>query len=288
MQNNLNIQKILVPLDFSETSYNAMKHAANMAKSFGAKLTLFNVQESFSESAIQSVTGNGYDEKAQSKFEEIRVQLSSNFSVEVELYIAHGKFEKELALYLEENKFDLIVDGVDGLPERNKFFLGSNAYKIADSTKIPVMSVRKNNEVRQIQSILVPIDSSFNTREKIGLSAHLAKQFKATIHLLGLMTMNDQSEQNHFKSIFHQVQLYFEKKQVPYIYEIRKASSLATEILKYCEAKRIDIAVIMTEQEKSFSNLFLGPYAKQIIEKSSIPIIAVPPKVELNMEAARI
>jgi nucleotide-binding universal stress UspA family protein len=282
------IRKILVPLDFSETSINAMKNAANMAKTFGASLTLFNVQEPFSEQKLKNEKGTDYDEKAKTKFEEIRNQFSENFSIEVDLFIAHGKIEKELIHFVEENQFDLIVDGVDGLAERNKFFLGSNAYKIANSTKVPVMSVRKNNEVRQIQNILVPIDSSFNTREKIGLSADLAIQFKATIHLLGLMTMDDKSEQSHFKSIFHQVQLFFDKKGVDYIYEIKKAGSLAAEILDYSSKEKIDLAVIMTEQETSLSNLFLGPYAKQIIEKSNIPVIAIPPRVELNMEMARV
>jgi len=36
-----------------------------------------------------------------------------------------------------------------------------------------------------------------------------------------------------------------------------------------------DLIVIMTEQETAISNIFVGPYAEQMIHKSRIPVLSM-------------
>ena len=48
--------------------------------------------------------------------------------------------------------------------------------------------------------------------------------------------------------------------------------------LEYAQKDNADLISIMTEQEKSLSNLLLGSYAYQMINKSPIPVLLFPTK----------
>ena len=54
-----NIQKILIPVDFSETAFLALKHAVFMAKLYKAEVTLLHMIESYTfTSAMSHSVGN--------------------------------------------------------------------------------------------------------------------------------------------------------------------------------------------------------------------------------------
>jgi nucleotide-binding universal stress UspA family protein len=127
--------------------------------------------------------------------------------------------------------------------------------------------------------IVVPLDGSFHTREKLPYAIKIANAYKAEILLVGLLTSHDTEASTKMRAIVHQAEKFISSYGVDYRSEIRDSKNLATDTMNFAQEMGASLIVIMTEQEKSFSGLFLGPFAQQIVNGSTIPVLTVSPKV---------
>ena len=63
--------------------------------------------------------------------------------------------------------------------------------------------------------------------------------------------------------------------KIKYVTEIKESDNITRSTLDYSESVDAGLIVIMTEQETTTANLFLGPYAQQMINHSTIPVLSV-------------
>ena len=73
-----------------------------------------------------------------------------------------------------------------------------------------------------------------------------------------------------------QVATYIEAHKIPCTVKHLQGNNLTDMTLDYAKSVKADLISIMTEQEKSVSNLLLGSYAHQMINKSTIPVLSFP------------
>ena len=128
-------------------------------------------------------------------------------------------------------------------------------------------------------TIVVPLDNSDDTRQKVNMAATFAKTFGSTIHLLGLYTSTAKDVRAIVNKYISMVQRHFEKTGVQYqtkFIEVGKNVSLDT--IDYANSVNADMIAIMTEQESSLSNLIMGTYAQQMLTNSKIPVLTVRPR----------
>jgi len=63
--------------------------------------------------------------------------------------------------------------------------------------------------------------------------------------------------------------------KVKYITAEREADNVAISIIKYSDEFKIDLISIMTDQDMTTANKFLGPYAQQLINNSKTPVLSL-------------
>ena len=73
-----------------------------------------------------------------------------------------------------------------------------------------------------------------------------------------------------------QVAFYLESHNIPYFVEHLHGNNLTDITIEYARSVDADLISIMTEQEKSASNLLLGNFAHQMINKALIPVLSFP------------
>lgn len=139
---------LLVPLDFSKHSANALRYAKELAALYGAHLDLLHVVEetlhpAFYGIAIQSI----YD--AQPDIEEKSVahmremfERAAGPEVEVNYEARPGRAGTEIAAYAEEKKSDMIVMGTHGLTGLDHFLMGSTTERVVRRSPVPVFTVK--------------------------------------------------------------------------------------------------------------------------------------------------
>jgi nucleotide-binding universal stress UspA family protein len=270
------MKTIIVPLDFSDESLTGLNMALMLASKTGANIQMVHF--------IGKNTGDYYkqmeneNQLAKSKFEEIlqKYKEKSNLNFTLSYMIKEGKIFKEIADLADNYEDALTVLSTHGASGFEELFIGGNAYKITSHSRNPVITVRRSKIPSNIDKIILPLDFTFQTREKVPYTVELAKIFGSEIHLLSISLSKLKSTEKKLHQYTQQVASYLDTHKIPYTVEHLYGSNLTDLTLDYTRSLNADLISIMTEQEKSASNLLLGNFAHQMINKSFIPVLSSP------------
>jgi nucleotide-binding universal stress UspA family protein len=162
----MNVQNILVPIDYSGDSQRALQWGASLAEKYGAKLLLLHiipksVEEVFPEGgAFVSPTSSFHEVRApgtqpfrrqpiiidlvDKANTELRDFADKNLkgTVPVQSMVAGGSPAEEILRTAREEKADLIVMGTHGRTGFRHLLLGSVAEAVTRHAPCPVFTVR--------------------------------------------------------------------------------------------------------------------------------------------------
>ena len=288
MDTKYSFDHILCPTDFSQTAAVALEHATLLAEKINARLTILNVRESFAEYMILQEYGipgredKDYFAHVEAKLEKLAGEIRKR-GITVETASTAGKIADEVSKFVKEKKVSDVVIGMHGLKGRDSYFMGGNAHRIVNSTNVPVLQVDKHAHTSDYKTILMPVDSSFHTREKIPYATSLAKKYNAEIRLIALQTSRDEEIRQNVLKVLNQIEKYIADNGVPFQSTVRTSDNLSDDTLQYADEINADLIVIMSEQEKTLNGLFLGSYAQQLVNQATRPVLTVPPKIHMVM-----
>ena len=186
-----------------------------------------------------------------------------------------GKIYKKIVAVAEEVEADIIVMGTHGISGFQDFLVGSNTYRVVMSSPCPVISVQAHSKKIGFKDIVLPIDNSHSSRQKVKHAVEIARHYNSVVHIAGLMTMTDVDMQRRFEVKIHQVQNYLEEHEVAHSVKIFKTDNSPSVTLEYSNQINADLMIIMTDQESS--GFFMGNYAQQLINQSKIPVMSIRP-----------
>lgn len=283
MGKKFHIEKILIPFDFSETAVLALEHAVFMAKLHKAEIYLLHVIESFSfASAISAAFGKSQSEfenkmkaTADEKLKELAHKLHHDSGMKVVDIIENGKIYKKINSVAEANNIDIIVMGTHGSGGGQDHVVGSNTFKVVMNAPCPVISVQSQSTKIGFKNVLLPIDNTTSSRQKVKHAVEFARHYNSIVHIVGLMTMSDVDMQRKFEVKIHQVRDYLEEYEIAHTAKVFKTDNPATTIADYSAQLNADLIIIMTDQEGS--GIFMGNAAQQIINHSKIPVMSIRP-----------
>ncbi|MCC7303325.1 MAG: universal stress protein [Bacteroidia bacterium] len=278
--------KILIPVDFSPVSLNAVNHAVFLAKRYKSEIVLLHVMKDLTDhSGVLASTPemkklNGQVGKTtEKKLAELCKKIRKESGVKAEADVSTGSIPREIVRVSEDNSVDLIVMGTHGYSPLEEFILGSNALTVLQLSSCPVMTVRERTE-HMYSRVVIPIDLSEHSRQKVNAAVKLAGKYGATVYALGLLGPGEKAEKKKMEVILKQIVSICEKEDVNSHSEViiaEKNRSFST--LQFTRKIKGDLIVIMSDQETEFSGLLLGPYAHQVINHAHAPVICFKPEV---------
>ena len=147
----MSYQHILVPVDGSDISYSAIKHATEIAKAFGSKVTAISVvsEDPFAAADFYYTSAmlKDYVTEAVKNAEESLVkaqQIAQQQGIMIATQVVKDAVSAETVVATaEELKADLIVIGSHGRKGFQKFFLGSFAQDVLGQTELPILIVKQ-------------------------------------------------------------------------------------------------------------------------------------------------
>ncbi len=279
------MKEIIVAIDFSKGSLYALELAIDIANKTSANIMMVWVDsdtDTDTEFAMGSEARNDaklHIEKIQSEFQP--KLLNSTLSYK----LRKGRVYSEIANQAKYNDADLIIAGTHGASGFEKMWMGSNAFRIVTYAPCPVITIRYGfNFKKKLEKIILPIDSSTDTRQKVPFACRMAKYFDAEIHVLGLYTTTLKAIRRKVDTYVTQVEKYMDENNVKHVTNFLDADNTTTTTIEYSQQVNADLIVIMTEQEKTAANFWLGPYAQQMVNNSPVPVLSIQP-VEINNAA---
>jgi nucleotide-binding universal stress UspA family protein len=155
VSNNVKIDKILLAMDGSESSFRALKYAIHLAKVEDAEIMLLHVLENVKQGGVIGLRARYGDVKIVKAFlkysEEIAKRWiekakeearSNDVKLKTEIILDQSSKAQEIVKYAEKNKADVIILGTRGLTRFKKLMVGSVANAILSNAKCPVLIVR--------------------------------------------------------------------------------------------------------------------------------------------------
>lgn len=278
------MNRIIVPIDFSESSLNALKLGIIYANSFLSDLQMVYVQDIKSRK-FRVKLENEYM-MAVEEFEEILSQYRKKLHLDCDFsyIIKKGRIFEEIVNQAEAFDNSMIICSATGESGFSDFIIGSNAYKIIQNTEKPVISVSSEFYIREVKTIVLPLDYSKETREKVHMTVKIAKAFNAEVHIIKVATTSNKDVHKKLDVYASQVKKVLNKHKVKYQSSLLVGDNITNLTNDYAKTVDADLISIMTEQSKAFTNLLLGSYAQQMLNTSKIPILSITPKQALYSE----
>lgn len=163
----MNVQRILLPTDFSEHSKAAEKAACNLADQYGAELHVLHVLQDFLLSVPQTaaallVPPQSLEDEVTGAEQEIQQVPPSIWTIgkNVVRAVRIGSIYDSIVQYATENAIDLIVLGTHGRTGLRHVLLGSVAERVVQHAPCSVLVVRPDRLAKDTEKVVATQDAS--------------------------------------------------------------------------------------------------------------------------------
>ena len=281
------MKKILVPIDFSQHSKNALHIAAEIASKSGAALEMLHVNlaaiysvpfSEYSAGANFVVEDDTYDESAASVLEKMKMELLSMpkySNLDIKVRVEEGYLHTSVRNVANEDGVDLVVMGTRGTAGVGEFLVGSNTEKVIRTAPCPVLAVPEKAKPFDLTTVLLP---STLKNDQGGVFNYVAKWEKLFDFHVKVLYLNNPSGLPTDGSAEAQ------KNRLAEAAGLKKTDVVITSgtffednaILVAADMCDADMIVMATHQRQGLSHLLFGSITEDTVNHSHIPVLAVP------------
>ena len=256
---------ILIPVDFSKQSLIAIEQSYNLAKYTNSKLIIMHASPD-----------SNHEHEADLK--EIVEKCKAASGQPCEALNLKGDIYDLIDKKAEELNCSLIVIGLD-TQIRFRSFLGSNSNvsKFLKHAPCPIITMRSIDNRNSCRNILMPIDLSAESREKVGVVVQLAQYYKADVRIVSVFNPSDEKYENNLLPYLNQVKKYIKDRGVNCTNKSIPSNKAVDAILTYANNNECDLIVQMNHKDLSLGELFGGAVSQKMVEQSNIPVLSINP-----------
>ena len=271
------MKKIIVPIDFTEDSINALEFAIPIANKLEADLTMvyvIKVKRFDFFRGVESVSTKG-------DFENLVINYADKVKGKLDYKIVKGRVHDEINKIAKDDAATYIVMAAQAMSGLGEILASSDAYRVVAESPCPVITIRKEFQKRDIKKIIMPIDHTFESRQKTPKTMDMAIHSDAVVYVLGTCSDNDKEFEHKVKSYLSQTTEVLTKHNVKYISKYMRSSNVTQTIIDYAKEIDADMIAIMTEQEGSIADMLGGGASQYMVHHSPVPILSVHPREDL-------
>ena len=285
MKYSAQIERILVPVPLNRNMIAPINQAIYFHEKFGSDIVLLHVESElpFLQKWFPWRIQKKHRKKALKRF---RRQVKHFFPgnpllKQFEYQIVTGKLIPSILKVSNRRKSDLvIIKKARRAQGKASIFRKENADKLISDSKCPVMTMFKEPKIKGINRILLPVDVTKNSDKKVAWAISLAKKFSASIHIVSVQHLEIESVHSLSYKKGRRIERDIKKHGIDVDLVLLKAEKRTADevVLDYAKKLKPDLLLIMTHQETILFDNYLGAFAREIVHKSSVPVISIVPQ----------
>lgn len=269
------MKNILVAVDFSDASFNAVSHAAFMANVFNARLTLvhaYNSTSFFEESDGAKVYDSKDDLKiANEKFLKKEIDgIARKFTVKIKSVVQKGKPAKVINEVATDINADLIVLGMKGKGESNSKF-GSTATSMIAKTSIPLLVIPKNASYRAIGTITLASD--FNDEKLLSNFPILEKMIAKYDPFIQILNVQKKDSKLTAEMIAAKMSTGLLWDKYNHSFNIIAKDDIDEGINKFLKNHQSDLLIMVARKRNFVTQLVEPSHTKKMTYQTKIPLL---------------
>jgi len=270
------MKKILVPTDFSEHAGYALKVAAQIAKKNNGEIILLHMLELPHQAT--DVMGHGTDIPEIMIFKNAVINKLEDLMDEE--FLKDIKVSEVIQFELtfngilnvsKKNDVDLIVMGSHGASGFKEMFIGSNAEKVVRVSEIPVLVVKKDEEVFNVDKFIFASDFADEIKKPFSKVVDFVNKLNAELHLVMINTPSSFKPTHIAHEIMNDfVSGFSVNKFSTHIYN---DINVENGILNFANHVDADLIGMCTHGRKGLSHFFNGSISEDLINHSERPVV---------------
>lgn len=299
------LQRILVPVDGSESAEKALTLALSLAQEHGAELMFCHAVDYAGIAAESAMAGavdlattfTALDESAREILAGATVRAKAT-SVPSSAFKLEGRSATAIVTYSIERAVDAIVMGSRGLGGIPHLLLGSTAEGVLRAATVPVFVVHANSHIGKLKTIAVAVDDSEPADAATAFATELAVHGSGRMAFINVIDSAVLHEQiAAFGGYADALQSEWEaeaKALVDIAARNAKAAGITEaqgivafgspgeELLARAKAHHADLIAIGTHGRRGLRRLMMGSVAEAVVRKSYVPVVVIRSFAELR------
>jgi nucleotide-binding universal stress UspA family protein len=132
------------------------------------------------------------------------------------------------------------------------------------------------------KNILLPLDVTKTTQQKVDFAIKWAKAFDSKIHLLSVTSYSDEytHDSDELNARLEAIARSVKKEGLKCMVCVAQYEQIVSAVNTYSEKNNIDMTIIMTRQEKKWNEYLIGSRARRLIISSDVPVLSLQPIAE--------
>ncbi|MBC7696361.1 MAG: universal stress protein [Burkholderiales bacterium] len=274
------MKSILVPLDFSETSDNALQYAIHLAKYLSADIILFHVISTAVFTNENDVLAYSMHDSMETS-KEVLIEKAGKLKQEhvfegiIKTFVEAGDFKTVFYDYMATYSIDLVVMGItEHSTKIGQLVFGSNAVSVSRESNVPVFIVPKTCTYSKINNIAYASEYDVHVTEQTGLIQikYIVSLFDASLSVLHVIPDNHLINELESMTDFYVEQKLEMTNHKTYILSEKKVS---VALLDFIKNHDIDIIVLEQKKHSFLHDLIYPSITKDVAFSSPIPILTI-------------
>lgn len=271
------MKTIIVPVDFSKYSENALKVAAQLARKEQATIVAVHMMGLSDANLIKednTMEGLFFIKLTQKRFEEF---LDKDYleGITVHQTVKNYKIFSELDDVAKEHEADLIVMGSHGSSGIQEVFVGSNTEKVVRTASVPVLVIKNETDFTMTKAIFA-CDYKLESLEVFKKAIQLFNLLGIETNLVYINLPGESyksTQQIDQQIVDFLVHLDLEYKIIPEDITIYGDYSVEQGIFNYAKKVKASIIGIPTHGRRGLAHFFSGSISEDIVNHSELPVI---------------
>tara|TARA_R110002074_G_scaffold98182_1_gene212593 strand:- start:1387 stop:2211 length:825 start_codon:yes stop_codon:yes gene_type:complete len=270
------MKKILVPTDFSDQAENALKVAAQLARTHNAEIYLLHILE-IPLHEVDAMSSHSdlpeavfFMKLAHKKFENI---LDKDYlqDIIVRETIGFNEIFKGVFHTCKKHEIDLVIMGSNGVSGLKEMLIGSNTEKVVRTSETPVLVVKKEHEIFNINNIVFASDFKEESKATYLKAIEFAKLLEAKLHLLTVNTPNRFITTEHAND---RMQDFANASNFSnYSINIYNDVTIEKGIMNFSQSVNADLIGMSTHGRQGISHFFNGSISEDLVNHAKRPVI---------------
>ena len=270
------MKKILVPTDFSEYAYYALKVAAQIAKKNDGEIILLHMLELPHQAG--DAIGSGHDIPEIMLFKNAAMKRLEDLmddecldGLKVSQVIQFELAFNGIMNISKKNNVDLIVMGSHGASGFKEMFIGSNAEKVVRNSDVPVLIIKKDAGEFNVDKFVFASDFTDEIKKPFAKVVEFANKLDAELHLVMINTPSSFKPTHIANEIMNDfISNYAVNKFSTHIYN---DVNVETGILNFANFVNADLIGMSTHGRKGLSHFLNGSISEDLVNHAVRPVV---------------
>lgn len=273
---------ILLPTDFSENSWNAIKYALEFFKYQNVKFYVMHAYRNEFYDHDGLVSREVYDDvldkvktESENNLNDLLKKINDfapNPRYTYHSISAYNTLVEEANEITDQHNIDLIVMGTKGKSDDRKIVFGSQTFQVLKYVVCPVLAIPSNYTNTQPKRILFPTDYLIPyKRRELKLLSVLARSYRSEIDVIYIsasktLSMRQEDNQAFIKNALANNQVDF---------SIKNSKKVAETITSYIQDKDVDLLTMVNTQHSFLEDMLFPSTLDKVSLGLDIPLLAM-------------